>query len=566
MRRQRLLLFLSAIAAVSLWTYACGDGTTEPTPDPPRPTTVTVSPATAELAALGATVQLSVQVQDQNGQVMSGATVTWASSATAVATVSATGLVTAAGNGTATITATSGEASGSAAVTVAQEVSAVTVTPAEASLAALGDTVRFTAEARDANGNQVAVTEVKWSSGDKAVATVDSTGLVTAVSDGMASVTATLAGVSGSAELTVAQLAVAMRLSPEADTLTAPGGTLHLLAEADDANGHLLGYPRFSWTSSDESVATVDESGLVTAVAEGTVEVTAVEATAGLMRAAVLLVVEPRKDLLALYEALGGSGWTNAANWGTDQPLGTWQGITTDSEGRVTEVDLSDNGLAGEIPPEIGLLVHLEVLDLSGNAVSAAIDPSADQVSLLGPELDLRPDFAPVQYPKLAGRLMYAAQQSSDIEICSAPTGTLTPGHGLTGSIPPELGSLRNLRVLNLSYNSLTGSIPPELGSLAALTRLELHGNSQLTGPIPPELGDLAVLNQLYLYGNNLTGRIPPELGNLIALNSLALSNNDLTGPIPPELGNLVAMVSLSLGDNDLTGPIPPELDTGCPG
>ena len=193
MRRQRLLLFLSAIAAVTLWTYACGDGTTEPTPDPPRPTTVTVSPATAELAALGATVQLSAQVQDQNGQVMSGATVTWASSATAVATVSATGLVTAAGNGTATITATSGQASGSATVTVTQVVSSVTVAPAEANFAALGDTVRLTAEAFDANGSAVTGVEFSWGTNDDAVATVDGSGLVTAMANGTATITATRA-------------------------------------------------------------------------------------------------------------------------------------------------------------------------------------------------------------------------------------------------------------------------------------------------------------------------------------------------------------------------------------
>ena len=90
-----------------------------PPPEPARPTTVTVSPATHELTALGATVQLSAEVRDQNDRVMAGATVTWTSSASSVATVDAAGLVRAVGNGTATITASAGSASGSAAVTVA---------------------------------------------------------------------------------------------------------------------------------------------------------------------------------------------------------------------------------------------------------------------------------------------------------------------------------------------------------------------------------------------------------------------------------------------------------------
>ena len=90
-----------------------------PPPEPARPTTVTVSPATHELTVLGATVQLSAEVRDQNDRVMAGATVTWTSSASSVATVDAAGLVTAVGNGTATITASAGSASGSAAVTIA---------------------------------------------------------------------------------------------------------------------------------------------------------------------------------------------------------------------------------------------------------------------------------------------------------------------------------------------------------------------------------------------------------------------------------------------------------------
>jgi len=112
--------FIALIAPLAVTFFAaCGDGTTAPPPDPPRATTIAVSPATAELAVPGATVQLSAEVLDQNGQVMAGATVTWSSSTAAVATVDGSGLVRDAGPGTATITATAGDASATSAITVA---------------------------------------------------------------------------------------------------------------------------------------------------------------------------------------------------------------------------------------------------------------------------------------------------------------------------------------------------------------------------------------------------------------------------------------------------------------
>ena len=121
-RTIRTIIRLSAVLAVVALAKGCGDGespSAPPMPEPARPTTVTVSPATTELTVLGATVQLSAEVRDQNATVMAGATVIWTSSAISVATVDASGLVRAVGNGTATITASAGSASGSAAVTVA---------------------------------------------------------------------------------------------------------------------------------------------------------------------------------------------------------------------------------------------------------------------------------------------------------------------------------------------------------------------------------------------------------------------------------------------------------------
>ena len=146
-----------AVVGVAMLILSCGDGAVEPAPLPaPVATTVTVSPASTALSALGETARFTAEVRDQNGQVMAGAAVAWASSDASIASVDASGQATSVGNGTATITATVGSVSGSAMVTVEQVVSAVAVSPTADTLVALGDTVRLVAEATDANGHAVA--------------------------------------------------------------------------------------------------------------------------------------------------------------------------------------------------------------------------------------------------------------------------------------------------------------------------------------------------------------------------------------------------------------------------
>ena len=135
----------------------------------------------------------------------------------------------------------------------------------------------------------------------------------------------------------------------------------------------------------------------------------------------------------------------------------------------------------------------------------------------------------------------------------------LFDNEGLTGPIPPEFGQLERLQGLVLQNNSLTGSIPPELGNLNQLQGLVLRGNS-FTGPLPPELGNLNRLQALILPFNSLSGSIPPEFGNLEKLKELSLFENSLSGPIPPELGNLEQLEWMILGANSFSGPLPPEL------
>ena len=134
-----------------------------------------------------------------------------------------------------------------------------------------------------------------------------------------------------------------------------------------------------------------------------------------------------REALVALYNATDGQNWREKRSWLSDKPLGKWEDVATDDNARVIVLDLIENHLSGEIPPELGNLANLGWLYLARNELS--------------------------------------------------------------GEIPLELGSLANLGWLYLARNELSGEIPLELGSLASLGSLVL-GENQLSGCIPAGLRD----------------------------------------------------------------------------
>jgi uncharacterized protein YjdB len=170
----------------------------------PAIASVAVTPASVAFSAIGATQQFTAVVQDGNGNPLPGVPLTWASTAPASVSIDpVSGLATAVANGSATISATAGHASGIAAAVVNQVTITVTVRPDSATLFGFTRVVEFVAEARDANGALLRGAVFSWASSDTTVAIVEPSGRTVPRGLGTATITATTAGVRGSAVLTV---------------------------------------------------------------------------------------------------------------------------------------------------------------------------------------------------------------------------------------------------------------------------------------------------------------------------------------------------------------------------
>ncbi|KAH0913410.1 hypothetical protein HID58_036731 [Brassica napus] len=296
----------------------------------------------------------------------------------------------------------------------------------------------------------------------------------------------------------------------------------------------------------------------------------------------------------------------------------TFAGVTCNSNGSVTEIDLSRRNLSGKFPfPFLCDLTSLEKLSLGFNSLSGPVPSDMNNCTKLK-YLDLGNNFFSGPFPDLSSltHLQYLYLNSSafsgtfpwkslqnakelvvlslgdnpfdttpfpeEIVSLTKLTWLYLSNCSITGEIPPKIGDLTELRSLEISDSYLTGVIPPEIVKLNKLWRLEIYNNN-LTGKIPPgfgtmtnltyldistnslegdlsELRSLTNLISLQLFENRLTGEIPPEFGEFKYLVNLSLYTNKLTGPIPQGLGSLADFDFIDASENQLTGPIPPDM------
>jgi uncharacterized protein YjdB len=223
---------------------------------------------------VGGNATLIARVYGEANEQLPTARVFWSSQDPTVVTINQDGVASAVAAGTAQLAASSGGQSRTIAVTVAQRpIALVRITPPAANVIT-GQTLALQGEAIDGTGSVLPNRVLEWTSSDPAIASVNGTGLVTGVAVGQATVSATGEGKVGTAIVTVVPApVVTISVAPNGGSLPA-GSTLALTATPRDANGQALTGRTLQWSSSNDAIATISGSGLLTAISPGTVTIT----------------------------------------------------------------------------------------------------------------------------------------------------------------------------------------------------------------------------------------------------------------------------------------------------
>ena len=482
---------------------------------------------------VGQTVSASAEVRDVNGLAMVNPLLEWSSSNSSIANVSSDGAVTAMSAGTAQITAMSSGVSGSAPLTVVVPtpgaVASVSVALGTSALNP-GQTTQATATTRDASNNVLTGRVIAWTSNNPAVATVSGSGVVTAVAAGSAQITATSEGVIGSAGLSVAApppVAVASVNVTLTATSLNPGQTTQATATTRDASNNVLTGRVIAWTSNNPAVATVSGSGVVTAVAAGSAQITAT--SEGVIGSAGLSVAAPPPIAVASVSVTLTASPLNPGQ--TTQATATTRDANNNLlTGRV--IAWTSSNLAVATVSSSGLVTAVTVGNAQITATSEGVNGSA-ALSVVAPPPPPPPGTVePPGMTVITERSFSAVAEDS----WTVPTGTDLTNFTVVSDATAPKSSPSVLQIRFPAGFSAGGSpalTERDLGSTASTLyvsmwiKLSSNWVGQMTGTNKVLHFWIAGLNRLFVY---IDGSYGNTLQPYVGLQGIATPYNDGAG------------------------------------
>ncbi|XP_048444075.1 probable LRR receptor-like serine/threonine-protein kinase At3g47570 [Pyrus x bretschneideri] len=229
-----------------------------------------------------------------------------------------------------------------------------------------------------------------------------------------------------------------------------------------------------------------------------------------------------RLALLEIKASITHDPFKVLTSWNETIHFCSWHGVTCGRRHkRVTSLSLLSLKLAGSIPPHVGNLSFLRVVDLRANSLGREIPPEFSRLH----------------------RLQHL----------------LLNNNSLSGEIPTNLSRCSQLLWLAVGYNVLMGKIPNELGLLSKLTFFGIHSN-HFSGGVPASFSNLSSLEALSAYSNYLSGTVPDIFGRMTNLSFLAFDENSFSGMLPPSIFNLSSLTDLNMGENEIQGSLPSNL------
>jgi len=254
-------------------------------------------------------------------------------------------------------------------------------------------------------------------------------------------------------------------------------------------------------------------------------------------------VMSERSILKKLYSQCDGANWNNKENWGDDNvDICLWDAISCGQHGHVDAILLGSNNIRGIPPKELFDLPYLHTLWMYSNPVQFS--------------------FRGIENARKLESLLLDSTGIDDLDGLENAIHLRELGlrfNELTGFLPTELATLRNLETLSLSENGFSGLLPTYLEKMTNLKKLRI-GSNVLSGPLL-DFNGMPNLYSLDLSENKLTGTIPQAfLSDVPSDTSIVvdLSSNSISGEVPATLGRLKEL-SLYIRDNEIDN-VPAQL------